>query len=715
MDYYLSRRAHILGPDPANPGKALVGLDRQTATGQESVYSVSVPLAYSGPSGEIIGGFPARNTPVMLQRAQGEWIIESIIKSDNTFPNTNEFGFDSVEGNLMGELTIGRILLQTAGAANRLYLHPTQGINIGNQTSALHIDTQRDTITHDFSREMGFTEGHRKVVGRIKRDVEANSLRGISYSMLSSSEYDDSLKDIAMNPSRWVSFAHSEDEIRNLPLVESRETIYEFSNISNVVDFRTDQEEAQLYETKENIKPPKELLKTDTRAYAFGLSLFAPNHLMETVRGTGVDALGNVIDLNRNVLPIGREDDLSFGLSNDNKEVFRKTRALHRRALAYHFEINARKAASADDEIFEVPSIDSKDDYARNRSRFFVDIDKEGQFKINVPASSETGNVPLLARYENASAMLAAQGDSENPNAFVIENKNNIDVYLDSHATYQPIALRNVTTGEPVGPQDRITESLIQYGTAYHDVSKSGYQFTKKRLEDDVVGLLVRYMERDGVTPSSAKFDLNQRQNSIQYDKIVEPFLFVEGESVADSEAQPSSAPDANPLDGRQHPNAGGRSGTINLDGFVSVNIGANTSDRQSMWLDCAGGIVSNIGRDRRGVSYCASLDGDLLIQVGGTSPAGDSRFTGDNVAYRAGAVDIRVLNKAGMTVFRIDEKGMTVSVMGRCEIASQQTMTFKSKTKILFEAPYIAFFPDGSDENNPGVRRQVKRSGTDI
>jgi len=715
MEHYLPRRAHILGPDHARPGHVLVALDRQTATGQETVYSASIPLAYSGPNGEIISGYPARNTPVMLQRAPGEWVIESIIKSDNTYTNTNDFGFDSIEGNLMGELRPGRLLLQTAGAANRMYLHPTQGINIGSQTSALHVDTKRDTITHDFSREMAFTEANRKVTGRIKRDVEANSLRGISYSMLNSSEYDDSLRDIPMNPSRWASFTHTETDIRNLPLVENREIVYEFSSVSNVVDFRTDQEEADLYETKDNIKPPNELLKTDSRAYAFGLSLFAPNHLIETIAGTGVDALGNIIDLNRSVLPIGQTEELSFAQNNDNKEVFRKTRALHRKALAYHFELNARKAASADDEIFEVPSIDSRADHARARSRFFVDIDKEGQFKINVPASSETGNIPLLTRYETASSMLAAKGDIDNPNKFVIEDTNNVDIYLDSHATYQPIALRNVSTGESVGPQDRISESLIQYGTAYHDVSKSGYQFTQKRLEDDEVGLLVRYMEKTGATPSTAEFDLNKRQSAIQYEKIVEPFIFTEGESISESEAQPGISPDSQPLDGQQHPNAGGRSGMINLDGFVSLNVGANTIDRQSMWCDFAGGIVSNIGRDRRGVSYCASLDGDMLIQIGGTGIADDSRFINETNTFRAGALDIRVLNGGGMTIVRIDNEGTTVSSMGTLRLAAQQDLEIRSNTKILFEAPYIAFFPDGADSTKKGVIRQVKRSGTDI
>ena len=711
-----SRRGTILGPDLTSPGKVRVKLDRQSDTNSVE-YSVSIPAAYASPTGGFVGGYPVRGTPVWVDKVTGEWKISGYVKPDNTYPNTNTSGEAGVAGNTMADLGEDRVLIQSSGAANRIYLHPTDGINLGNQTSNLHIDTTRDVITHDFAQEMGFTEGTRRITGRIKRDIRPSILRGKEYSMLYDSAYNDSLDDISMNPSSEVSFMNSDSAIRNLPLAESREIVYEFASSDTQLDFRTDKEEAALYASKGNIEPISYNLKTGSRAYAFGLSLHTPNHLIETVRGTGVDALGNLIDLNRSVLPIGREEACSFGEESDSEEIFRKTRALNRRALAYHFEINVRKANvnyGADDAIFEVPSINSKANHARVRSRFFIDVDKEGQFKINVPASSETGNLPLLTRYETASTMLAEQNGTDDYNKFIIEDQNNIDIYLDDHANHSTIPLRRTDGGQQVGVKDRIDDALISYGTAYHDITKSGWQFTKDRLEQDEGGLLVRYIEES---------DINQRQDEIQYDKILEPFIFAEGTPIDSSEAVPFAQPDAEPLDELQRPNAGGRSGMINLDGFISVNVGANTIDRQSMWLDCAGGVVSSIGRDRRGISYCATLDGDMLIQVGGNGvgTGNDNRFKNENDGFRGGTFDLRVMTKgqgtspSGMTILRIDSKGLTIAAMGRCEIASQQAMLFRSNTKILFEAPYIAFFPDGSDAESTNVLRAVKRSGTDI
>ena len=65
-------------------------------------------------------------------------------------------------------------------------------------------------------------------------------------------------------------------------------------------------------------------------------------------------------------------------------------------------------------EIFGFDEVFPDADYGRQRSRFFIDIDKEGQFKLNVPASSEKGNVPILTRYENYSTINSFEEDAWN-------------------------------------------------------------------------------------------------------------------------------------------------------------------------------------------------------------------------------------------------------------------------------------------------------------
>jgi hypothetical protein len=221
----------------------------------------------------------------------------------------------------------------------------------------------------------------------------------------------------------------------------------------------------------------------------------------------------------------------------------------------------------------------------------------------------------------------------------------------------------------------------MKLNTVYHNIVDAGYQFKKQRIEEDPVGDLIRYH------PESS---LNQRQDTIQFDKFVTDEINVAG-------------PNAN---------AGGRSGTINMDGFISASIGANTVDRQSMWLDTAGGIVSTLGRDRRGVSYLGQLDGDMLIQIGGlnmdTDPSKktDTRFIKENDTAQSGALDIRVIKSDGqLTVVRIDEAGVSIATYGRFEVMCQQDMIFRSNSKILFEAPNII-------HNYIGSPRTMARSG---
>ena len=147
-------------------------------------------------------------------------------------------------------------------------------------------------------------------------------------------------------------------------------------------------------------------------------------------------------------------------------------------------------------------------------------------------------------------------------------------------------------------------------------------------------------------TSSASQFlDIQYNQvvdlNSIPtYDTVVSPIITVSGDGA----------------------NAGGRSGSINLDGMLELSLGANTIDRQSLWLDTAGGILANIGRDKNGISMGMSLDGDLIVQVGGNGVSSDSRFSTLNNSYRGGALDIRVMNEGfTVTIIRIDKNGVNV------------------------------------------------------
>ena len=668
----LQKRATILR---YQRGSVIIGLDEAGSAQAPQQFTVPMPLAWAGPNGEFMGGGPVIGSSVIVSQSQGgQWFIQSYIKSDFVFEN-----------GLMNALIPGRALIQVKNGY-RIFVDPNIGIQIGDSENFIHADPNRDIFCHTFSAYHGFSDAARIVENTIKRDLSENSSRGILCSTLFSNIYDDSLYQVGLDPSAVSSISTSGDRIRNPALVEKREVIYEFGD-SYDVD-RDDQEVTKYVDNQFTVNSK---LRRDNRTDTFSLSQVYPNHLIEIIRGTGVDSFGNVLDLNRNILPIGKTDNLSLRRNPDKDDAFARIKAQQRKALAYHFEINTKKGTrkpvndtTIDPGAILAPLPDTEDqtDYARDRSRLFMDIDKEGQFKINIPSSSETGNIPLLTRYENYSVLRAKQDDSADPNAF-IRNPLLQDIFLESFAGKATIMLSgsDSTLDGYESPIDRFTEAPIMMGTAYHDISTALLTF----LESYDASL----------TPFDPSHNINE--TAIRLEQLISPTITVSGPSA----------------------NAGGRSGLLNLDGFISVNIGANTIDRQSMWLDCAGGVVTQLGRDKNGISYAANLDGDMFIQIGGSGIGNsfDSRFTDQNDGSRAGKFDIRVLNGNGlMTIIRIEQTGVSILTPGRLDISAQQDIVFKSHGTIHLNAEQIIFFSDTASPANPkGLMRKVERKAVTI
>ena len=367
-------------------GTVRVAVDERRLGEQKLEYNVDIPLAWAGPKGELMGGFPTAGAPVVLSKGHGgEWFISSYIRKNDSFINLNAFGTGGLGRNLMADLMPGRVLLQTApvkGIQNRIFVDPKEGTNIGASNNFARLDPLLNITSHTFSTQLEFTAAHRAIIGGIRRDILQNSGRDKSESILSSHEY--LLHPVNMDPSNGPSIRTTGRYTRNLQLAENREIVYEFSN-NEGLGFTRDSEEVNLYDPKTKPRVQGNVLRTDSRADAFNISLNYPNHLIETVKGTGVDSLGNILDLNRNIIPIGKEDEFSFNRNTEgNADAFTKIRALHRKALAYHFEINARKRTGVDkEEVAEIPDVlainaatDRSPNHARDRSRFFIDIDK---------------------------------------------------------------------------------------------------------------------------------------------------------------------------------------------------------------------------------------------------------------------------------------------------------------------------------------------------
>jgi hypothetical protein len=653
-------------------GTVLIALNEGGLHQVRTEFTVPIPMAWSGQEGEFLGGYPRIGSSVVASQGHGgKWFITSYVPSDGVFNNTTSAIFSSMGKNRLAALKPGRVLAQVKDGT-RLFLDPDVGIQAGKANNFLHLESNLNVISHNFLSELAFTDATRNINGTIKRDLSDNSNRNILNSTLDSVAYDKSLFTIGMDPTAISTSLTTGPNIRNPALVENRQVVYEFSHSDG---FGTDEEEFSIYADPASIKPKLKVSRREIRADALSLSLQYPNHLIETIQGTAVDIFGNIVDINRNPLPIGKINMLSLKQNPDKSEAFAKIRAQLRKSIAYHFEINARKG-DAESTALPPPNVINTDDYIRDRSRYFFDIDKEGQIKLNIPASSEIGNVPLLVRHENYSVLLSSQDDSVNPNSF-IKNVDSQDIYIESFAGKANIKLTSSESDTLDGyssPIDRNTGKPITYGTAYHDITNTISEFQKTATYLQAGKKLV-------------DFDTNNRLNTnwSPLEKVVSNNIIVSG-------------PNAN---------AGGRSGLINLDGFVSFSVGANTIDRQSMWWDMAGSLVSSFGRDLNNISWASSFDGDIYWQIGGPGIGNsfDSRFKNTNDAYRNGSLDIRVLVNGQNMIFRLGPEGVSIISPGTITFSAQQEIILRSNTAIKLAAETIVVHAD-----DPGGGRIINK-----
>jgi hypothetical protein len=637
-------------------GNVIVTLS--VAKNDQNTSDVSAQLAstWIGPQGQFIGGAPTKGSTVFVTRgASGQWYIVSYTVSDTSF-NDSYYSSDST---YMSDLKSGRALFQVQGGT-KILMDPIDGIKIGQNKTFLQADPNKNIFSKNYNEELTFTEAHREISGVVKRDLGLSSSTRNSIGYLNSHNYDKSLFAISMDPTSAYAGQTKGNSIKNPKLVERRELIYEFAQSNKVLSDA--EEEKQYTKTKSYENKVPGTNRRGLRSDTLSLDIEYPNHLMEKIAGTVVDAFGNILDINRSKLPIGSINELSLKNSDVKAEAYRKIREQLRKSIAYHLEINTRE----DPATIKPPS-DDVEDYDRRRSKLFIDIDKEGQFKINVPASSEIGNIPLPVRYENFSTLYAREDENTSVNTFS-KSETGKEIYHKAYSNHQSISL---VSGEDVlngfeAPIDRTTEEQIKYGTVHHDITKVCEFHTKSspRLAAEISQLQL-------APKKDENNKINNEDHFLPYDNIVSDEIIVNG-----AEA-----------------NAGGRSGDINLDGFVSVNVGANTIDRQSLWVDYAGGVVANYGSDKQGISYAASLEGDYLMQVGGVSGVGntnDTRFP-DNDTVKDGVVDIRVIvNNGEQMIFRMSNKGIDILSSAGLNIFAQSDIIFKTNSSLKVEAENI-------------------------
>ena len=650
----LLKEATIVGYDSINN---TIDIQLSTSVAVKGKNKISIPApapnAYFQNNGLFIGSAPTIGTPIIVGQGSGNQYYFVSFKHNNM--------------NLVPLIKKDELLIQSSDT-NKITSDTSNNIKIGSDINYVHVSTgninnlNKNLISFNFENEFHFTQASRKIDGVIKRDLKINNIGFDQDSKLENNDYDPYYYVIGMDPSATSNDIIS-GSIKNPPFIENREVIYEFQYNSEVTNDLTESLQYNSISYKNNYKFPN---RRKSRADTLSLTLLEPNYLMETIKGTVVDIFGNILDLNRVPLPVGLDNNTIRAELNANKQkAFLKIKELERKSIAYHFEINARKDLSGkSNNLADLLDFNSNKNNSRIRSRFFIDIDKEGQVKLNIPASSEKGNIPLLTRYENLSSY--SQEDNGNPNK-LLYNKDNIDIYLDSFAASRvelkdkdrkyskekgSISLKN-NIGE-AAPIDRITKSHIKHGTAHHDILNTCWALQNNKA------LAYQYETAVNLT-----VDLNLIP---ELKDIASQFIVIDGEGAPDSGG----------------PNAGGRSLSINADGMVEFNIGANTVDRQSLWMDLAGGSVINLGRDKKLRSAVIGADGDVYLQVGSFGIVGDQRFVKQPNGIYGAVLDIRVLNAGGRThMIRCDNRGITVMTPGNMAIHATGDLKISSDANI--------------------------------
>ena len=642
------------------------------------------------------------NDVVTVTLAQGKrWIItnklnnvaSNQINGTRVFPQDEDIGVPVKEGSYGFRAKLQSPKQTIGGRFMSVMAVPGDGIHIGAPPfSSLFFDYFPDTNGTDKSSSVVSLQG-----GQLYSFSESGySVAGIALrpSQKPSNEMLDphdeerwyrGLSAICLDPSRIKSNVTDKEAIRNPPFNEEREVTYEFAESSGVDADSIEKRKQMLhaFEDTNAITISRSSSSRRNRKYdTLSLSLVSPNQLMERAKGTLIDIYGNVLDLNRQAIPVGSEQ--LAGLDGTEKS-FDIVRALHRKGVAHHFELNARKDPKEDVSESGIGKEygATSGSYKRERSRLFFDIDKEGQFKINIPASSEVGNVGLLVRYENASTINAVKDNyGTNYDTFVQPEKGKSDILVDEFGV-GCVALKG---NEKLVPTDRITSKPVKLGTAFHDISKTCCEPIYPT--GNAAGSPGKLLEGKGPAIFAGP-DATDKKTS-----VVTTEINIDGEEA----------------------NAGGRSGTLVFDGMLNCSVGANSVDRQSLWLDLQGGMISRIGRDKNNISVCSQLDGSMFVQLGSSGTPLDKRFT-TKKGFTSDAninviFEIRVITENNrFHRFRMDNSGILFQTPGSFRVLAAGEVELHG-SNIQNNAEHIVDYGSYFDPNKWMVSRDDTGDG---
>lgn len=427
-------------------------------------------------------------------------------------------------------------------------------------------------------------------------------------------------------------------KIRNPELSEFRMVINEFSTDSMFTGF--DDEVLRMNRDKKLFE------KSDTleRNRETGNILHLAEHeLVEVVGGNLIDFNGFPLDINYNALAYG-DDSNKTPSSKNIKTDMEQAKRISRRGVGLHVQLSTNTSSS---------------DESNSSKNFVFDVDKEGVLKVNVPASSDTGNIPFVSKTnyikdDNYTETVFANESVEEQIPALLRDSNGDVVFPrigDPNLTTRSTGVRFDISGKNPYfgvPGVGVNNTVRVNSTKHHNMYATAERLIANMI--DRVNIPSYFMDPSGEPtelPQGKPFEVPYSKELLDPKSTVtglpvsmstvvvfpkNPAIDPGGDTVVagnvfDDDNLPIGKPFSNKFTvtgdtvsiDSNNKKVGGKSSNLNFEGSIELSVGKDNYDQKSILLDTAGALVSWFGKDKNNRSVVMQTDGDALLNIGGS------------------------------------------------------------------------------------------------
>nr|BDD46269.1 hypothetical protein 101 [bacterium] len=478
------------------------------------------------------------------------------------------------------------------------------------------------------------------------------------------------------------------NKVRNIAISERRTVVNEFARDHNFAGFDNETIRGaglgNIYRS----------LGLDSKYNEAGNTLdLAPGELVESISGNVVSLTGKIMDVNYNSLSYGLpQNKVPRLLDAERIEIAKR---ISRRGIGHHFQLST--ASSSNENNNSVGNL-------------VFDIDKEGVLKVNIPRSSDTGNILYASKADFSTGTPTVTYLSESITELIpvmLRDENGEILLPDANSQgieSRQTGVRYSNTDDnpyfPSGTDDGSIKTIVRVNhTKYHNMYAAGERLIANMI--DLINIPTEFVDEDGLSTGLATLKpfevlypedfFSEDEDSLlssgtsevfpKYMSVAavvprSPAIYTGGDALVagvyynkslnacsnsfklEKEGNEFVASIVDSL-GRELKPSGGVSAHLNFEGALYSSIGADNADGKSWLLDTEGSIISWLGKDRNGRSLVAQTDGEMLINVGGTyDQSGD-----ENPQMNVGRFELRVNitdKKFVTTEFNSSEEDLT-------------------------------------------------------